>query len=129
MGDADRDGQHDAAETRADLRDTDRDGLADGLEAGVTTGVADPDGLGPPRGTGAGFVADSNPATTTDPTRPDTDGDGLSDGAVDPGESDPRDAASVPAQVHPVPALGPALRLVLALGLAGCAVRRLHALL
>ena len=43
------------------------------------------------------FKADRDPATTTDPTNPDTDGDGLSDGQedanqngqVDPGESSP----------------------------------------
>ena len=78
--------------------DTDGDGVWDGTEVGETTGVADPDGAGPLEGTDMGvFVPDQDDATTTDPTQPDTDGDGLNDGAedvdgngqVDPGEPDP----------------------------------------
>ncbi|MGE0373255.1 MAG: ExeM/NucH family extracellular endonuclease [Gammaproteobacteria bacterium] len=132
--DVNRNGRHDPGETRADLRDTDGDGLADGLEAGVTAPIADPDGSGPLRGTGTGFVPDADPAARTDPLLADTDDDGFADGvedangngALDAGESDPRDAASVPAQARPVPALGAACGLALALALAGGAVRRLR---
>ncbi|GEM_PF-2882176 len=69
-----------------DLReaDDDQDGLPDALELGAV-------GLMP------GFT-DLDPASTTDPDDPDSDADGLLDGAedancngrVDPGESDPR---------------------------------------
>ena len=73
--------------------DADGDGLPDGLEAGVAVRPFDSD----PRV----FVADGDPATTTDPRRADTDGGGVADGAEDvnrngvqePGETDPRDPA------------------------------------
>ncbi len=71
--------------------DADNDGLGDGLEAGVTAVTGDTD-------TAQGlFRADADPFTQTDPTNPDTDGDGAYDGyedrnangRVDPGETDP----------------------------------------
>ncbi len=69
--------------------DSDNDGLNDGLEIGVTTPVAagttDDAGIAfAGTDVGAGnFVADADPTTTTDPTRPDTDNDGLADGVED----------------------------------------------
>ena len=69
--------------------DSDADGLNDGLESGVTTPVAagTSDGNNTPfAGTDTGspnFVADTEPGTTTDPTDPDTDNDGLQDGVED----------------------------------------------
>ena len=80
--------------------DTDRDGIDDGTETGVTHGRPDPDGPGPLTGTDpARFVPDADPATTTDPTRADTDRGGVPDGAedtnnngrLDPAETDPND--------------------------------------
>ncbi len=89
--------------------DSDSDGLADGLEAGL-----DASGVGPDTDLTV-FVADADAgATTTDPTLPDTDGDGVldadedldRDGAIDPatvvggtgtmgaGETDPNDSDS-----------------------------------
>ncbi|MBN2360989.1 MAG: hypothetical protein JXR83_16150 [Deltaproteobacteria bacterium] len=78
--------------------DSDGDGLDDGLEAGVTAATA-------PAGTDAscGFVADADPATTTDPADADSDDDGVVDGAedadqdgqVDTGELDPNDNTDV----------------------------------
>jgi hypothetical protein len=72
--------------------DTDGDGLSDGLEVGVTS----PPVMGCP-----GFAPDADPSSTTDPASADTDGDGIPDGAedtnqngaVDPGELDPRNGA------------------------------------
>lgn len=69
--------------------DSDNDGLNDGTELGVTQPV--PGGSSDGNGTvftgtdtGApGFVVDSDPATTTDPTDPDSDDDGLTDGMED----------------------------------------------
>ena len=57
--------------------DSDGDGLQDGTEAGITEGTPD---------TGAGFVPDADPSTTTDPADPDTDDDEVCDGpnAVEP---------------------------------------------
>jgi outer membrane protein OmpA-like peptidoglycan-associated protein len=67
--------------------DTDGDGIDDGVEAGVSTDGINPgvsDGAGIPyAGTPPGFVGDADPGTTTDPTNPDSDGDGLPDGAED----------------------------------------------
>jgi outer membrane protein OmpA-like peptidoglycan-associated protein len=69
--------------------DSDNDGINDGTEAGVTAGSAGgtSDGNGTPySGTDTGsanFVPDADPTTTTDPTDPDSDDDGLSDGAED----------------------------------------------
>lgn len=69
--------------------DTDADGINDGTEAGITApvpgGVSDANGT-PFDGTDAGsanFVPDADPATTTDPTDPDSDNDGLIDGDED----------------------------------------------
>jgi hypothetical protein len=81
LGDGDG---RDADPTRLD---TDGDGLGDGQEIGVTNGV----GAGftdhqrtPVGGTGEAFVPDADGGlTTTDPTRRDTDGDGLEDGDED----------------------------------------------
>lgn len=69
--------------------DSDNDGLSDGTESGVTAPV--PAGTSDANGTafvgtdtGApSFVADADPATTTDPTDPDSDNDGLTDGTED----------------------------------------------
>ncbi len=74
--------------------DTDGDGIPDGVEAGATAVIE-------PSRCSAYFVADQDPATTTDPVVADTDGDGVPDGVedadhdgqLDPGESDPGDAA------------------------------------
>ena len=69
--------------------DTDGDGLNDGLETGVTSPVPSgtSGGNGTPfDGTDTGspnFVPDSDPATSTDPTDPDSDNDGLQDGVED----------------------------------------------
>ena len=69
--------------------DSDADGLNDGLESGVTTpvapGASDSNGT-PFAGTDTGspnYMADSDPGTTTDPTDPDSDNDGLQDGVED----------------------------------------------
>lgn len=67
--------------------DTDHDGILDGVEMGRTSTVAQC----------SGFVADADPTSKTDPTSKDSDGDTLEDGAedknrdgrVDPGESNP----------------------------------------
>ncbi len=75
--------------------DGDDDGLPDGLELGVSQPGPDTD-----RGAGR-FRADADPFTRTDPTRADTDGGGTHDGAedvdangaVDLGETDPRDGS------------------------------------
>jgi predicted small lipoprotein YifL len=80
----------DANETDPRKSDTDGDGLLDGIERGVT--------VNPDPTTCTNFRPDADPSTTTDPTKADTDGDGVSDGAedtnqngaVDPGELDPR---------------------------------------
>jgi|GEM_PF-1759490 len=64
--------------------DTDTDGLLDGLESGATTAI--PGGSTPNgiefSGTD-GFIPDADPTTTTDPTNPDSDDDGLLDGEED----------------------------------------------
>lgn len=69
--------------------DTDGDGLNDGTEAGVTepvpTKVSDGNGV-PVAGTDESvgeYVPDADPTTTTDPTKKDTDGDDIEDGAED----------------------------------------------
>ncbi len=98
--DTNANGAVNGSETDADDADTDNDGVQDGTELGITTGVADPDGAGPLAGTNpATFVPDADPTTTTNPLNPDTDGDGLTDGAedangnglIDGAESDPND--------------------------------------
>jgi len=67
--------------------DSDKDGVADGTEVGLTSGVnggiSDGDGI-VFTGTNLGiFTADADPTTTTDPTDPDSDNDGLTDGVED----------------------------------------------
>ena len=57
--------------------DSDNDTLFDGTEAGVSTAPAATDT------TRGFFVADADPATTTDPLRRDTDAGGVNDGAED----------------------------------------------
>lgn len=132
--DANANGIVDAGETSATNADSDGDGLQDGTEAGRTVGIADPDGAGPQTGTNPTvFVPDADPTTTTSATAADSDGDGISDGVedanrngrVDPGESDPADAGSVPTgDVKQVPALPPVLLVALAATLAGLGARR-----
>lgn len=77
--DTDCDGLEDGLENTLGLSpndvDSDGDGLRDGIESGIRT-AAD-------ASCGARFVADADPATTTDPLRRDTDGDGIPDGAED----------------------------------------------
>lgn len=76
-------------ETNPLLSDTDGDGLGDGLETGVTAGI--PGGNSDANATpfagtdtnSPNFAVDSDPASTTDPTDPDTDDDGLQDGIED----------------------------------------------
>ncbi|MBT8090061.1 MAG: OmpA family protein, partial [Gammaproteobacteria bacterium] len=70
--------------------DSDADGLNDGLESGVTAGVPAGSSDGDPSVPFAGtdtdspnFVVDADPSTTTDPTDPDSDNDGLQDGVED----------------------------------------------
>ena len=69
--------------------DSDNDGINDGTERGVTSGVpaGNSDGNGTPfAGTDTGspaYVPDADPLTTTDPTDPDSDDDGLGDGVED----------------------------------------------
>ncbi|HKY33244.1 MAG TPA: FG-GAP-like repeat-containing protein [Candidatus Polarisedimenticolia bacterium] len=86
-------GAVDPGESDPNDHDTDGDLLFDGLERGRTLGVgADTD---PAAGH---FIPDADPSTTTDPALADTDGgsapdgeeDADRDGAVDPGERDPR---------------------------------------
>jgi 2',3'-cyclic-nucleotide 2'-phosphodiesterase (5'-nucleotidase family) len=103
----------DAGESNPCNPDSDGDGIRDGVELGITTPITDPDGDGPMEGTDtAAFVADADPSTTTDPTDPDSDGDGFSDGAedlnfngrLDAEESDPNDLTSRPRSVQvPLP--------------------------
>jgi outer membrane protein OmpA-like peptidoglycan-associated protein len=88
LGDADADGQVDAADP-----DADGDGLLDGTEAGRTQGLP---GTRLDRGR---FRADVDPTQTTDRLEPDTDGDGRLDGSedanhngrLDDGETDPNE--------------------------------------
>jgi len=69
--------------------DSDGDNLLDGTEAGIVTPVAG--GTSQPAGVSfagtevaaGNFVADADPATTTDPANFDSDNDGLSDGQED----------------------------------------------
>jgi len=102
--DSDDDGLADGAElafgTDPAKADSDGDGLGDGLEAGASTGIN--------AGTSAGgyafegtdldlFGRDEDPASQTDPMKPDSDGDGVVDGVedankngrLDPGERNP----------------------------------------
>jgi|GEM_PF-1556285 len=69
--------------------DTDGDGLNDGTEVGATEpipgGVSDGTGVafGGTDDSSSNWVPDADPTSTTDPTNPDTDGDGLIDGDED----------------------------------------------
>lgn len=103
--DANRNGSTDGSETSPSNADSDSDGLQDGTEKGVTTAIADPDGAGPLKGTNTTlFIADLDPASTTNPTSNDTDADGAPDGSednnhngrFDAGEYDPLNPLSNP---------------------------------
>lgn len=134
--DSDRNGSRGVAETDPCDADTDEDGVQDGTELGVTLALADPDGDGPLRGTEAArFQPDLDTATVTDPLAADSDGDGAPDGledgngngAVDAGESDPRDPLSRPGdgiRQVPMPAGAGLLGLVLFGAVAGAVTRR-----
>ncbi len=87
--DTDGDGANDNVDC-----DSDDDGISDGTEAGVTSPGSDTDAGG------GCFVADADPAETTDPQNPDSDAGGLEDGDEDrnrngaldlPWETDPSD--------------------------------------
>jgi len=97
------DGVADATDTDPLDADTDDDGLADGADAAPLDPDGDADGIDdgtesgndvpipggysnggiPFDGTDPAWVGDQDPSTTTDPTNPDTDGDGLTDGEED----------------------------------------------
>ena len=103
--DANHNGLVDTGETDPCNIDSDGDGIQDGTELGISEPVTDPDGDGPLLGTDTDvFIPDADPATTTDPLNPDTDGDGLTDGEedtnhngrVDPGETDPNPVKAMP---------------------------------
>jgi cysteine-rich repeat protein len=89
--DLDQDGTLDVFETDPDDRDSDDDLVQDGTELGLTAPMGND--------TGPGFIADADPATTTDARNDDSDGDLLADGVedqdqdgkVDSGETDPAD--------------------------------------
>ncbi|MGH7495713.1 MAG: family 16 glycoside hydrolase [bacterium] len=90
-------------ETDPGRADTDGEGIADGIELGVINPLADPDGGGKLFATDLSkFRPDADPATTTDPLRPDTDSDGRKDGEedqnrngrLDAGETNPLNADS-----------------------------------
>ncbi|NJK89450.1 MAG: hypothetical protein HC923_08630, partial [Myxococcales bacterium] len=98
--DTDCDGLSDGDELSAHgtsplLVDSDRDGLADGLERGIVAPLVD-------SRCPSGVALDQDPASRTELTERDTDGDGALDGVedanqngrVDPGESDPNRADS-----------------------------------
>lgn len=104
MEDANHDGLADADETDATAPDTDRDGLADGDEDANRNGLVDAGETDPrKRDTDGDGIADGLElsVTHTDPLVGDSDGDTCLDGAedlnrnglVDPGESDPHNAA------------------------------------
>ncbi|MCA9516759.1 MAG: hypothetical protein KC635_17580 [Myxococcales bacterium] len=72
------------------LGDTDGDGLPDGLEAGVSAPLSAGQSGGPAQIAYVGtditsewFAVDRHPESVTDPTKADTDGDGLPDGMED----------------------------------------------
>ncbi len=93
--DANHNGVVDPGETDPSKADTDGDGLTDGVERRLTAAqIADPVNC-------PAVPVDADPSTGTDPLNPDTDGDGIMDGVedanqngrVDPGESNPNNAA------------------------------------
>ena len=85
--DSNANGIVDANETNPLSRDSDADGLNDGLEKGKTVSIVDgtSDGSAPVpySGTDSSWTPDTDQATTTDPLKADTDGDGLNDGQED----------------------------------------------
>jgi hypothetical protein len=109
-GDSDDDGLADGVEVLTALTspvdsDSDNDGLFDGTERGVTAPIAGTN-------VGAGqFVADADPATTTDPNDADTDNGGSPDGVedvnhngrIDSGETDPNNPGDDLACSGPLP--------------------------
>lgn len=77
-------------ETDPNNTDTDNDGLTDGLEIGLTA----PQGhntSSPPWNSQPGYGPDTDPSTTTDPLKPDSDGDGIPDGTEDRDKDGARD--------------------------------------
>ena len=112
LEDADLDGVLDPGETSPCSADSDGDQVQDGTERGLGQGVPDPDGAGPQLGTNPlAFAPDLDPTTLTNPLDPDTDHDGMKDGAedknqngrLDPGEFDPSNPLSVAAPVPILP--------------------------
>lgn len=95
--DTNANGMVDPGETDPRNPDSDGDGIQDGTERGLVA----PEGFDTDLTI---FVTDVDPSSTTDPTNPDTDGDGLldgeedlnSNGAIDPGESDPAVTTPMP---------------------------------
>ncbi|GIW70573.1 MAG: hypothetical protein KatS3mg102_0115 [Planctomycetota bacterium] len=91
--------------------DSDGDGLMDGTELGITQPVPDGAGFLGTDTASPFFVPDADPATTTDPGKADTDGDGVRDGLedanrngrVDLGELDPADPADAAATYAQMP--------------------------
>lgn len=89
--DLDHSGTVETGETHPWMGDTDGDGIQDGTEKGLT--LAD---VGPDTDLSV-FIPDADPTTLLDPGDPDTDHDGIADGAedtdangrFDPGETDP----------------------------------------
>lgn len=129
LEDLDRDGQVGPLETDPLVADSDGDGIEDGLERrvyGTDPTNPDSDGDGLPDGLEVGRLPDADPGSVTDPASADTDGDDLCDGAVavpdvceagedanangavDDGESDPRDAWDpvAPPGQGPTPPIG-----------------------
>ena len=103
--DSDDDGLADGAEARLGTDptkfDSDGDGLSDGLELGVSAAIEGGVSAGGVAFDGSDiglFAADADPRTTTDPTKLDTDEDGVSDGAADPNHNGKADVGEVPGQ-------------------------------
>ncbi len=86
--DANHNGVVDSGETNPLDADSDNDGLQDGTELGVSTPIAGGTSSGTTPVSFAGtnsanFIPDSDPATTTDPLNPDSDGGGVCDGSLE----------------------------------------------
>jgi hypothetical protein len=86
--DTDQDGIVDPDESDPCLADTDGDGIYDGTEIGLIT----PQNVAATNLSAGYFIADANPATTTDPNNPDTDGDNIHDGLEDVNHNGDTDA-------------------------------------